>query len=78
MRAGFGIIALLVALAIVALMARKSLDTTRASMPALQTAPAASGASAPATVREQSQQIQQQYQKALEGALNQPRPEPAE
>ncbi|MFD1709155.1 hypothetical protein FVQ98_08925 [Ottowia sp. GY511] len=34
-------------------------------------------ASAPqGNVREQSQQIQQQYKQALEGALNQPRPEP--
>ena len=78
MRAGLGLVALLVALALVALMTRKSLDTTRAAVPALQTAPAASGASAPATVREQSQQVQQQYKQALEKALNQPRPEPAE
>ena len=35
-------------------------------------------ASAPATVREQSQQIQQDYKKALDSALNQPRPESAE
>ena len=36
-------------------------------------------ASAPkGNVREQSQQIQQQYKQALEGALNQPRPEPDE
>ncbi|RID96944.1 hypothetical protein [Simplicispira hankyongi] len=77
MRAGLGLVALLVALALVALMTRKSLDTTRAAVPALQSAPA-SGASAPATVRDQSQQIEQHYKKALENALNQPRPEPAE
>jgi len=77
MRAGLGLVALLVALALVALMTRKSLDTTRAAVPALQSVPA-SGASAPATVRDQSQQIEQNYKKALENALNQPRPEPAE
>ncbi len=32
----------------------------------------------PGNVREQSQQIQQQYKKALEDAMNQPRPEPDE
>ncbi|MGP1628599.1 MAG: hypothetical protein ACTS5V_01550 [Giesbergeria sp.] len=78
MRAGLGLIGLLVVLALVALMTRKSLDTTRAAIPTLHVGPAASGASAPATVREQSQQIQQQYQKALDSALNQPRAEPAE
>ena len=77
MRAGLGLVALLVALAIVALMTRKGLDTTRTAIPALQTTPSSSDA-APATVREQSHQIQQQYQQALEKALNQPRPEPAE
>lgn len=78
MRAGLGLIALLVALAFVALMTRKGLDTTRTAVPALQALPAASGASAAATVRAQTQQIQQQYQQALEKALNQPRPDPAE
>jgi len=77
MRAGLGLVALLVALALVALVARKSLDATRVAVPALQSAPA-SAASAPATVRDQSQQIEQNYKKALENALNQPRPEPAE
>lgn len=78
MRAGLGLVALLVVLALVGLMTRKSLDATRASVPALQTAPAASGAPAPTTVREQSQQVEQQYKQALEKALNQPRPEPAD
>ena len=32
----------------------------------------------PGNVREQSQQIQQQYKKALEDAMNQPHPEPDE
>lgn len=78
MRAGFGLVALLVALALVGLMTRKSLDSTRTSVPALQTAPAGEAASVPGTVRAQSQQIQENYKKSLESALNQPRPEPAD
>ena len=78
MRAGLGLVALLVVLALVGLMTRKSLNATRASVPALQTSPAANGAPVPTTVREQSQQVEQQYKQALEKALNQPRPEPAD
>ena len=77
MRIGLGIVSLLVALALVALLTRKSVDATRIAVPALQSAPAGA-ASAPATVREQSQQIQQDYKKALDSALDQPRPESAE
>lgn len=77
MRAGLSILGLLVVLALVAVMTRKSLDSTRAAVPALHTAPIAGGAQ-PATVREQSQQIQQQYRQALDKALNQPRPDPAD
>lgn len=77
MRIGLGIVSLLVALALVALLTRKSVDATRIAVPALQSVPAGA-ASAPATVREQSQQIQQDYKKALDSALNQPRPESAE
>lgn len=77
MRIGLGIVSLLVALVLVALLTRKSVDATRIAVPALQGAPAGA-ASAPATVRERSQQIQQDYKKALDSALNQPRPEPVE
>ena len=75
MRATLGIVSLLVVLAVVGLLTRKSLDTTKLAVPA------ANGAAAVAptgTVREQSQQIQQQYRQALEKALNQPRPEPVD
>lgn len=82
MRAVLGIVSLLVVLALVGLLTRKNLDATRTALPALQTpAAAGQGASAPVptgNVREQSQQIQQQYKKALESAMNQPRPEPAD
>ena len=74
MRAVLGIVSLLVVLALVGLLTRKSLDTTRLAVPAAQ-----GEAAAPVgTVREQSQQIQQQYKADLEKALNQRRPEPAD
>ena len=61
MRALFGLVGLVVVLAIVGLLAKKQLAATRAPVPALQTATgAAAPASAPTgTVREQSQQMQQ-------------------
>ena len=66
MRALFGLVGLVVVLAIVGLLAKKQLAATRAPGPALQPA---TGSAAPAseptgTVREQSQQMQQQV---LEG-----------
>ena len=48
---------------------------TRTAIPVLQPATAASE---PANVRQQSQQVQDQYRKALEGALQQARPMPEE
>lgn len=82
MRAILGIVSLLVVLAVVGLLTRKSLDTSHMAVPALQTpaqggAPA-SGAAPTGNVREQSQQIQQQYKNALESAMKQTRPEPAD
>lgn len=82
MRAVLGIVSLLVVLALVGLLTRKSLDATRSTLPDVQ-APATSGAATPAalpagTVREKSQSIEQQYKQALENALHQQRPEPAE
>lgn len=81
MRAGLGIVSLLIVLALVALLTRKNMETTRVLAPAVQAAPTADGAPAPTptgNVRQQSQQIQQQYKASLEKALNQPRPEPAD
>jgi len=78
LRAGLGLVALLLALALVAVLARKGLEPGRAVLPGLTAVPPADGASAAETVRAQSQQIQQQYQQALDKALNQPRPEPVE
>jgi hypothetical protein len=80
MRGAFGLIGLLIALAIVGVLVKNQLAATRQAVPALQLpapagVPTAPGASA-ATVKEQSQQIQQQYKQAIEGAMQQPRPEP--
>lgn len=81
MRGVFGIVGLLVTLAIVGILVKKQLHTTT-SMPVVPTVPAVAGSSAPAvnpnaTVQQQSQQIQQQYKQAVEGAI-QPaaRPDP--
>ena len=86
MRAAVGILSLLLALAVVGLLVKKQLSSTRSMVPVLQPAasvPGAAGtsgasdaATAPApTVRAQSQQVQQQYQQAVEG-LMQPRAMP--
>ena len=78
MRALFGLVGLVVVLAIVGLLAKKQLVATRAPVPALQTA---TGSAAPAseptgTVREQSQQMQQQVKQQVEGLMQQARPMP--
>ena len=80
MRAMFGILSLLVTLAIVGVLVKKQLSATSQTMPALivpATAPGADVAVQPSgTVRQQSQQIQQQYQQAIDNAVQQTRPEP--
>ena len=73
MRFFFGLIGLVVVLAIVGTVVKQQLASQKAVVPALQVpgTPAPTG-----NVREQSQQIQQQYKQALDAALQQPRPEP--
>ena len=73
MRFFFGLIGLVVVLAIVGTLVKQQLASQKAVVPALQVpgAPAPTG-----NVREQSQQIQQQYKQALDATLQQPRPEP--
>jgi hypothetical protein len=80
MRAAFGLVGLVVALAIVAVLAKKQLNSVNA-IQVPQPAGTSPGAVVPpvdpnATVKEQSQQIQQQYKQAVEGALQQARPMP--
>lgn len=82
MRGIFGLLGLLLCLAIVGVLVKKQLASTQQMLPVLQV-PAATDpqgpASTPATkVREQPQQLQQQYRQALEGALQQPRTVPNE
>ncbi len=73
MRAVMGIASLLVVLAIVGMLAKKQLAATKAPVPALQVPgqPAPTG-----TVREQSQQVQQQVKQQMEGLMQQARPMP--
>lgn len=82
MRGIFGLLGLLLCLAIVGVLVKKQLASTQQMLPVLQVPMATdpqSSASAPATtVREQPQQLQQQYRQALEGALQQPRTIPDE
>jgi hypothetical protein len=76
-------VGLLLALAIVGVVVKKQLSAIQQPVPALAPAGGLPGATTdpaapPATVREQSQQIQQQYKHAVEGAMQQPRPMPDE
>lgn len=73
MRMGFGLIGLVVALAIVGVLAKKQLTGTSAVVPALQVPGAASVPAPTGNVRAQSQQIQQQYKQALDAAMQKPR-----
>ena len=78
MRGVFGMVGLVVALAIVGVLAKKQLASTRSAVPSLQVPGAASVPAPTGTVREQSQQVQQQYKQALEAAMQQARPLPDE
>ena len=82
MKGIFGLLGLLLSLVIVGFLVKKQLALTQQIVPTLQVPMARgpqSSASAPrTTVREQSQQVQQQYKQAIEGALQQPRTVPDE
>ena len=64
MRAVFGVLSLLIVVAVVALLAKKQLPTPPAS------------SEPTGTPQQHSDQAQQDYKKALESALQQPRPMP--
>ncbi len=79
MRGVFGLVGLVVALAIEGVHAKKQLASTRTPVPSMQQPAASSGADTPAptgTVREQSQQVQQQVKQQMEGLMQQARPMP--
>ena len=73
MRMGFGLIGLLLALAIVGIVVKKQMAATKVVVPAGISAPANgnASASAPGSVREQAQQIEQQYKQQLDAAMQQ-------
>ena len=82
MRAVLGIVSVLLVLAMVGLLAKKQLASTRSAVPVL-VQPAADtpnatgvGAAAPPSVYDQSQKVQQQYKQAVEGLMQQARPMP--
>ena len=73
MRTGFGLIGLLLALALVAVLVKKQMGATRVAVP-----PAVQGLPAPpegaaSTVRAQSQQVQQQVKQQMDALMQQPR-----
>ena len=70
MRAIFGVLSLLLVLAVVGLLVKKQLASPQ------QAIPASAPAKPAGTVQEQSQQIQQQYKQAIDAALQQARPVP--
>ena len=82
MRATFGLIGLLVALGIAAVVVKKQFDRAQQTIAVLAVpAPAADDkrAEKPApAVQQQTQQIQQQYKQSLEAAMQQARPAPDE
>lgn len=76
MRGLFGLAGLLVALAIGGIVVKKQLSSTQGPLPSFA-APAGTEGSPPATrMPERSQQIQQPYRQAIEGAMQQARPMP--
>lgn len=75
MRGMFGLVGLLVVMAVVALSAKKQLSAVQPPVLAAPGAPAAQeGASPAGNVREQSRQLQDQVRQQVEGALQQARP----
>ena len=84
MRAIFGVLSLLLVLAVIGLVVKKQLASNQQAIPALTLpAPTSSGAESTSTkpegtVQEQSQQIQQQYKQAIDAAMQQARPVPDE
>ena len=78
MRGLLTFIGLLVALGVVAILMRKQMTSVQMPVPVLQApadTPATAVAPAPGNAAQQSQQIQQQYKQAVEGAM-QARPMP--
>jgi hypothetical protein len=80
MRAIFGVLGLVLVLGIVGWLAKTQLASTRQAVPPM-VVPGANSTSTPAsapaaTVRDQSQQLQQQIKQSVEAAMQQSRPMP--
>ena len=80
MRSIFGIVGLLVVLAVVGVLVKKQIGAVQEiKVPAVSGAPAATSSTEPgANVQQQSQQIQQQYKATVDAAVQQPRAMPDE
>ena len=74
MRGVFGVIGLLLALAIVGVLAKKNLSAVTTVPPPAGMASAPTGA----TVQQQSQLLQQQVKQSVDNAMQQARPMPAD
>jgi hypothetical protein len=78
MRGLFSLLGLLVTLALVGMLVRKQMTAMQAPLLLPQVPASAPGVDTQPTgnVAQQSQQIQQQYKQAIEGAMQQARPMP--
>ena len=76
MRALLGVLSLLLVLAIVALLVKKQMAPVLVAPMAVDGGLSLPAPAPGATQQQQSQQIQQQFRKDLENALQQPRPMP--
>ena len=75
MRAIFGVLGLVLVLGVVGWLAKTQLASNRQAIPSLAV-PGAEPVAPAATVREQSQQMQQQVRQSVEAAMQQARPMP--
>jgi predicted lipid-binding transport protein (Tim44 family) len=75
MRMGFGLVGLLLALLLVAVLVKREMSAMRVTLPPAAQTPAAPGA-APVTVREQSKQIEQQVKQQMDALMQQSRDVP--
>ena len=76
MRMIFGVLGLLVALAIVGVLAKKQLSATKVAVPPGISVPGAGASDAggqPQSAREQSQHFQQQVKQQMDAIMQQPR-----
>ena len=76
MRAVFSLLGLVVVLALVGLLVKKQLMSTAAPSIAIPGAAATASAPAGTTVGQRSRQMQEDARRAVEGAMQQPRPMP--